>query len=316
METKKVNIFMELIYSLFNFTYYRKLLHNNTGKVFLHMLILVLFTVLLTIIVPIIQFQFILSAVGGFSGLIESMPYFEISNNKIYCEKEFNIDSKPIYVEINTDTSFSDNDAIYYSSKGYDTIILIDSNKFVVYENDSFEYFNLSDVNGLLSFNRDMLKNLIPFIYLIIAFMVFFSIIGGLIGYLFNALIVTLIGLIIASVMNKHYQFGSIYKLSIYTLTLPILISAVLPLIKVIIPFYWIIEISIACIYLGLAFKQIDSNININTNATNAFNNVNQINIIENDKNITDNSTIKHEDTTKRIPTILDENDPNNDINS
>lgn len=77
------------------------------------------------------------------------------------------------------------------------------------------------------------------------------------IGNMFLAFYVSLLGTLISSVLKGGIKYKDLYKLSVYSITLPILISCTIRIINIRIPFINQIYIFIGSIYLLIAIKNI-----------------------------------------------------------
>lgn len=249
-----MNVFKELVLSVYDFKSYKEFLKNKGGKVFLAGLILMVVYFFLTMIVPFIG----LAAEGG--GLTENIeryvPEFELSDGTLWVEEPFEFEDGGMYVCIDTDPTsvFYDTDEIGYYISDYSQVILMDSEKIIIKDNGEIQGMYFSDLGW--DFDKDDLMGFVPYVYgIVVCFMIFaFLFMTGL--FFFGVLFVALIGMIVASCMKYQLTFGQLYQLGIYARTLPLLIKAVVSFLPFSIPMFWIINFGLSVLYLVLAIQK------------------------------------------------------------
>jgi hypothetical protein len=74
---------------------------------------------------------------------------------------------------------------------------------------------------------------------------------------LLSALLLSLLGLIVASASRKRLRYGQIFTISIYALTPAIALDMVLDVLNVDIPFFFLIYFLVAGVYVGLAISRL-----------------------------------------------------------
>ena len=109
--------------------------------------------------------------------------------------------------------------------------------------------FDLTQFVGV-KFTRDDVGVWIPYLKWINGLFVIFGLIGFWINLLWSALLVTLLGLLICFGKN---HFSDLYKISIYALTMPILIRTAKDLLMLDIPWFSLIYYVIAGFYMWQA---------------------------------------------------------------
>lgn len=244
-----MNIFKEMAHSIYDFEGYKGFLKNKKGKVFLFGLVLMLAYFLVTMVVPFARFQF---TTGGFGTIIrEYVPDFELKDGKMWVESSFEYDYAGTYVNINTEEGFYFDDADQVESllKEYPQVILMDSERAIVKNNSRAETVYFSDLSGG-TFNKENLLGYVPYTYMIIAGFGLVALLVMIGLFFFGVLFVALLGMIFTSGMRNKLTFGQLYKLGIYARTLPLLIKAVLKLVSIPIPFFWVINFGISVFYL------------------------------------------------------------------
>ena len=250
----KMNVFKELILSVYKYESYRDFLKNKRRKAFLAGIILMVIYFSLTMIFPFIRFQV---QTGGFARIIEDyIPDFELSGGKLWVERPIEYESGGIYLNINTDpdNSFYDVDEIGEYISDYYQVLLVDSEKVITKNQGEIlgEYF--SDLN--IEFNRDRLQQLVPQAYLIAAAFMVLAFIFMTTMFFFGVLIVALLGMIVASVMNCRLTFGQLYQMGIYTRTLPLMTKALLSFLPFPMPMFEIINFGLSVLYIVFAIRK------------------------------------------------------------
>lgn len=249
-----MNIFKELLLSLYDFKSFKEFLKNKRSKVFLAGLVLMAIYFSLTMIVPFVRFQF---KTGGFAKIIEDyIPDFQLSSGTLWIEHPIEYEEGGMYIYIDTapDISFYDVDEIGEYISDYYQVILMDSEKVIVKNKGEImgKYFSEFDMD----FSRETLQQWVPSAYLIvIAFMVLAFILKTAL-FFFGVLVVALIGMIVASCMKYRLTFGQLYQMGVYARTLPLLIKAIVSFLPFSIPMFGIINFGLSVLYIVLAIQK------------------------------------------------------------
>lgn len=256
-----MNVFQEIGGSVAGVKAYPQFLKNRAGKVIGYVFLLV-------------TLAFLVGNIKGFIGtsifastmedkLAEVIPDFSLENGRLYMEE-------PIYLEEDTALiSFdSDTDVVFDFTESewrdmlrdYEDAIVGDS-KGIVFKSDG--EFQIVQWPKDISVSRDTLKQFLPIIPIVMVVIYVLSYFGSLIGYFLGALILALLGLIVASAQKYRFSFGQIYVLSIYSKTLACILKAIfkltglssIPVLGVMLSFGLI---AACCAYLILAMAHID----------------------------------------------------------
>lgn len=249
-----MNVFKELVVSVYDFKSYKNFLKNRASKVFLAGLILMVVYFSLSVLVPFIRFQ---ASTGGFVKIIEEyVPEFELSDGVLYVEEPIEYEENGMYVCVDTDpdTVFYDVGEIDYYISDYYQVILMDSEKVIVKDKGEISGIYFSDVD--FEFSKAELMNLVPYAYGITigCMVIVFIFMTG--AFFFGVLIVALLGMIVASCMKYQLTFGQLYVLGVYARTLPILIKALCSLLPFSIPMFGIINFGLSVLYVVLAIQK------------------------------------------------------------
>jgi hypothetical protein len=185
--------------------------------------------------------------------LAHEVPYFELRNGELVVDGEMPIISEDgpdnVFIVDTSgvlDVSFLDayENGIFISKYGYaqkaDGLIV-----------HSFDFSQM----GAFTITKQSIQGWMPLLKWLSVLIVVFGIAFYFAGKLMSAVIVSLLGLIIELAVNHQVGFGSLFKLSIYALTLPMLIKFVLTLGNITIPYFWVFYYGIALVYLWKALQ-------------------------------------------------------------
>jgi hypothetical protein len=251
MNDTKINIFSRFFYSITSFARYRLFLRQSVGKAVLYLLLL---SVLLSLAVYIpagLQYdRFIDDLIANYDIVI---PDFSFADGKLQVSGKM-----PIIVDEGTypiviDTSPDAEDRILPQ---YDTVMLITGDKIIQknYANKQVTY--LSVFQGL-ELARDDIGEALPLMKPVGIFIFILIAIGFVCGKFISALIISLIGLTINSALKTSLSYRNIFKISIYSMTLPLLVCTIPSVTSLTIPFLWILFYVIASVYVYGAIKSI-----------------------------------------------------------
>lgn len=251
-----MNIFKEMVLSVYSFKSYKEFLGNKKIKVFGFGLMLMLFYFLIAYAVP-----FVVSQIGpsNLAKLIEEeVPDFELSDGTLWVDDVIEYEMDDQYVYIDTDPYY-----VFYGAEemkqylvDYRQAFLLDSEKIIAKSNGEVVELYYEDLDW--EFSKEKLIGWVPYIYAFMALLYAFVFVWITALFFFGVLFVALFGMIIASCMKVKLTFGQLYLLGIYSRTLPLLIKAILSLLDISVPFTLslIINLGLSLLYLGLAMQK------------------------------------------------------------
>lgn len=245
-----MNLFKELFLSVFSWKSYEKFLKDKNSKVFLFGLLLSFFYFAIVILVPFMKLQVV---DGGVTGLLwKYIPDYNLKDGRLWVEREIYYVFGSTYVEINTspDYRLPDADQVEPFLLGYSNALVADSEKAIVKSEGVMQELYFDEIPEVSLSRTDLLKYL-PYAYLciVIIFAAVFLIMGA--GIFLGALIVALIGMIVASCMKCQLTFGQLYVLAIHARTPALLLKAVLTFLPFTVPFFLFINFGISVCYLA-----------------------------------------------------------------
>lgn len=257
MEEKK-NVFQELGLSVWNFKSYGQFVNNTGGKVFGFSALLLAVYLLVTSVAS------AFSMLGGVSeiwdGLTDEMPDFVLENGELAVDGVYELEGATSYFYVNTDTVISGEEAEEAFSE-YQSVILIDAEKVAVQSSDGerqvISHGELQQMLGGGRYTKADLQRLLPYLNGIMAFLFIFLIVGRIASFYLRIVVVSLPVIVIAYLMKMDYSYGKVFKLSVYTRTVPVLLRMLLVVTGLPVPFFWLIDLAISALYAYLALDAI-----------------------------------------------------------
>lgn len=244
MDEPRMGFFSRIYYSIAGFSKYRYFLRQGTGKAVVYLLLITLVLGVITFIPAVNEYNKIMDElIANFDSKI---PDFEFANGKLEVSGKMPIIIDDGGVTIVIDTSPDAEEAIL---EQYDTVMLITSDKIIQKNYVDKTVTNLSTLQGVV-LSRESIKQVLPIMKPIGIFVFIFGGIFFICGKFISAFIVSLAGIIISSIRKTNLSYRSIFKISVYSLTLPLLLCTVLSLLPVHIPYLWLIFYIIAAVYV------------------------------------------------------------------
>lgn len=249
-----MNIFKEMVLSIYSYKSYKEFLKNKKFKVFGFGVMLMVIYFLITMGVPVIRFF------GGESIRVKiekAVPDFELSDGELWVEDVILYDYRDTYIEIDTDLRSVLHNAYEMQDflDDYSQVIMMDSEKMIVKSNGQVRQTYFSDVD--FEFSKKALLKLVPYAYIFMGIFLVVAFLWMSAWFFAGVLIVALISMIVASCMNMKISFGKLYLLGVYSRTLPLLIKALVSFLPFGIPFFFIINFGLSVLIVGLALQKI-----------------------------------------------------------
>lgn len=249
-----MNIFKEMVLSVYSYGSYKEFLQNKKGKVFGFGVMLMLIYFAVTMLIPGLVSVF--APNGGVHRVMESIPDFELKDGELWVDDVIEYDSGGNYIYIDTDPEyvFYDADEMAPYLYEYSTAILIDSEKIIAKSNGQIQGLYFSDLDG--DFSKDDLSGFLPLFYVGFVIVMFLVYIWMTALFFFGVIFVALMGMIVASSVKSQLTFGQLYLLGVYSRTLPLIIKAILRFLPFSIPHFWIINLGISVVILSMAIRK------------------------------------------------------------
>jgi uncharacterized protein YuzE/large-conductance mechanosensitive channel len=245
MDSKKINFFVRIKKSILNFDFYQTIVKESVGNALGYLVLLSLIIGVLSCIKPVYETNKIVGLVINY--FESDIPYFEFNNGELQVKGDMPIvfEEGTSIVVVNTEEELEEN-----ILDDYQQGVLITKTKIISKDGIEKREYSLKDF-GTLSFDKESIQNFLPALKMfLIPFIIIGTIIGMIIGKLFSSLFVSLIGFVVNSIIHGNQKYGEIYKIGIYSLTLPTVIKFIVKLLPFKIPFFFFIYYGIVILYM------------------------------------------------------------------
>lgn len=258
MTEEKKNVFQELARSVWDFKSYGQFVSNTGGKVFGFSALLLAVYLLVTSITS------AFSMLGGvpdiWNEMLSEVPDFVLEDGELTVDGVYELDTGNSYVYVNTDEVVSDEE-IKELFRRKKAVIVLDAERVAVQSSDGERqivyYDELCQMLGGGRYTKDSLQQFLPYLRSIMAILFLFLFIGRIAAFYLRIVVVSLPVIVIAYLMKMNYAYGSVFKLSVYTRTVPVLLRMLLVVTGLSIPFFWLIDILISAFYAYMALDAI-----------------------------------------------------------
>lgn len=249
-----MNVFLEMVHSVYDFKSYGLFLKDKNRKTFLFGFLLVFIYFLITIIVPFVRFE---ASTGGIMNVIDQIvPDFTIENSTVSVARQVEYDNGDMYIFVDTKEGPIDDTVINDYLRSYNRVLIMDSERAVIKNSRQIQEIFYKDLDPELFMTKvKLFESLTSTVAIVVAISMIVIFVGMELLFFFGVLFVGLLGMIVASCMQAPLTFGQLYKLGVYTRTTPLLIKALLSFLPFGIPFYTMISIGISLYYLSGAIR-------------------------------------------------------------
>lgn len=249
-----MNIFKEIVLSVYSYKSYKEFLNNRKSKVFAVGVLLSLIYFIITIVAPFMEFEIV---DGGLETIMEEyIPEFELKYGYLQVGEVIEFEEGDTYIWIDTDPEyyFYGADEMQEYLYDYSTAILVDSEKIILKDDGVVQELYFADLD--IDFSKADIMGIVPYINLLIVICMIFIYLFMTAALFFGVLLVALFGMIAASCMNCQLTFGQLYMLGVYSRTLPLMIQAALSLFGISFFAYKFISIGISVAILVAAMRK------------------------------------------------------------
>ena len=250
-----LNIFAEMIHSIYDIPAYAKFLKNRMGRTILYGFVLCLFYFLTTT-----GLSAVLSA--GMAGSTENVlsgliPDFSLKDGVLTIDKpielkEYDDYQGGIYLKIDTSGDWveeiSDVDLL-----AFNRVVLVDGRHILVKEGDETIRSSLGELE-LGNWTKDsLLTEWLPYIKVGLAVGSVFLVWAEFMGFFLGVLVTALMGAAIAGILRFRMRFDDLCKLAVHARTLPILLKVICEWLPVMLPLFMVVNFGISAVYLWKA---------------------------------------------------------------
>ncbi len=244
MDEPNMGFFSRIYYSMAGFGRYRYFLRQSTGKAVVYLLLITLVLGVITLIPTVHEYNKVVD--GLIANFDSKIPDFSFANGKLEVSGKMPIIIDDGGATIIIDTTPNAEESIL---DVYDSVMLITSDRIIQKNYVNKRVTELNTLQGVV-LTRDSVKQILPLMKALIIFIFIFGGIFFICGKFISALFISLIGLIINSARKTNLSYRSIFKISVYSLTLPLFLCTLLSLLPVRIPYLWIPFYVIAAVYV------------------------------------------------------------------
>ena len=255
-----MNIFKKFVKSIMDFESYVYFYTTSMGKAILYLIFITLLVGTLTLIKPLSISK------ATFRNFYTNVSDFSVQDGvfKAKGDMPMIIDNKANPTIVIDTTDNPDKSVVNkYASAVYvtkDTVAIKINNLKL----DDFKFSGLKSLNFT---KADLLENLYVenffYVMIVVVFLVIFFL-----DKLVDALIIAIIGTIFRNIRRVKIRFGGLYRIGVYTLTLPSIVKMILMNYAVNIPDYFtFIYFGIAAVYMFMAIGHISQSQKVDTRA-------------------------------------------------
>ncbi|MBL4933610.1 DUF1189 domain-containing protein [Clostridium paridis] len=249
---EKINFFKKIYISIIKPKDYYILIRETVIKAILYMMILTLITGIISFIVPAMGYYKFISLMEN--EINNGFPEFTLKDGILDVkEREPIVISKKNKPTIIIDTSGNTSENVLNK---YDKCILILKDRAISkrnrYKIDRATY----DFLDGMSLDKKKAQQFIPRLKYVVYLIVFLTPLLIVILNLFLALMISLIGTLINAVLKWPLEYKNIYKISIYSITLPIIIAAILRVTGISISYRYYFYIIIGGVYVMISMTR------------------------------------------------------------
>lgn len=255
-----VNLFAELVHSVYDFKSYPGYRKNKGGKVFLYGLLLSAVYFLISVLLPVVV------SIAGFGGFLnmarEAIPDFTLEDGRLWVAEPVDIQQYDSYqggicFRVDTDHPITE-EITDVDLLAFDQVLVLDAEHGIVKaEGGSVIRFSYSDFD-LGDWDREsFLEELVPLIPVFLWVMLVIVVCFGLFGFFAGAFVTAVTGSILSAVTGCRLKFGELYKLAIYARTPAMVVKSVYSWVPIVIPYFYVINFGVSAFYMWKAMQHI-----------------------------------------------------------
>ena len=247
-----MNFFNNVKDSVVDFDFYRSIKGNKFGRSFTYLLILFMLVYSMQVTKLYVGISSGINDLAN--GLSTEVPDFELKEGEFhfYGEMPYYIGGNEANAPYVIDTT-GQTDAGILQGK-FSGILITRTQMIVKQATGAVQTLNFRDFGEVNLTKQDIVRGIPKIAPIALAVMIFaFVFVFG--WKLLNALILALLGLIADSIFKTRLKFSEVYNMSIYALTLPILIQLALFLAGVSIPGFFLIYWTISIVYIFMGIR-------------------------------------------------------------
>lgn len=250
-----MNIFAEMVHAVTDRRSYALFIQDKKRKTFLFGVLLAALYFLVSIMVPYAQFQI---RTGGIVRIAdEVLPDFTLDHGRMSVDQIFDMVENDTYIYVNTDDFQIDEQQVKAITNEYDAVLMMDAERVILLNDGKLQTIEFADLGEFTLTKSSLLQILKPYVTIITVVILVVIFLFMQAGLFFGVLFVALFGMIVASAMKERMTFGTLYQMGVYSRTTPVLLKAVVSLLPVHIPFFWLLGLGISLFYIAGGIQEV-----------------------------------------------------------
>ncbi len=247
-----MNIFAEMIHAVCDLKSYIKFKKNKPLKVFFYGFILSAVCVLVTTVLPVAS---VMGFAGGVGNVISNvLPDFTLTDGTLWVKepvefKQYDDYQGGIYIKIDTSGAmvedYTDVDLLVF-----DRVIMADSRNILFKDSGKVYRVTFAELELGDWTKEEVLDGMLPYIEAVVWGVGIVVAAVEIVSFFIGALVIAVVGSFAASAMKYRIRFGELYKLAVYTRTLPILLKMVSAWMPFIFPFFFVLNFGLSILYI------------------------------------------------------------------
>ena len=245
MENSKINIFQRFIKSVSDFTFVNQFKNESVGKAIGFMLLgYLLFSLMLGGIINYKISPVMNEMKESVDEVFEVLPDFTIAAGKLSLDngetfKKIDIEEIVIIFDL------EGTDPREYYKTGEDNIILVTES--IIYFGQNSEPLDLSVATTEL--NNESLKSIFAYVKIGVVVVIVLAFIFGILGVFIISALMWGVVIVISNLTNKNISLGDCYKITIYSMVAPGVLTLVIWGSSFDVPLYWVVYTAVVGIY-------------------------------------------------------------------
>lgn len=255
-----MNLFAKLIHSAYDPGSYPAYRRSGGTEVFLYALFLNAVYYLAAVLIPTLA---MITLAGGLRNMMEKeIPDFALTGEKLWVSEtvdvqEYDEREGGICVRIDTQNPITD-EITDVDLLAFDRVLILDAEHGIAkMEGSPVIRFSYRDLE-LGDFDREsLLKMVLPFIPLLFGIILILAMGFGFFGFFAGALVVAVMGSVMAACLGCRLKFGELYKLAVHARTPAMAAQCILAWVSVTVPYMYVINFGISGIFMWMAIQRI-----------------------------------------------------------
>lgn len=228
-----MNIFAEMLHSLYDIKGYSRFLEQGAFRTFLYGMVVDLIYIIASFLVPL---ALILASLGGPDNAVNTLiPDFTLEDNRLWVEEPVEYATFGSYFRIDTDHPITE-EITASDLLAFDKAVVLDAEHAMVKSEGEIIVMSYEELD-LGAWNRSrLMETLAPYIAGIVIAVLAASVIAMEIGFFLGALLTAVLGSVFASMLRCPMTLGDLYKLSVHARTMPLLLKLLLSFVSLLTP--------------------------------------------------------------------------------